>query len=118
MPHNVLRSGCPIATTLEVVGDRWTLVIIRDMVNGKSKFSDFLDSPERITTSVLAVRLTQMERSGLITRKAYQMRPARFQYQLTPKGKALLPVLQKICLWANEFMPETWVPPESFMQQQ
>ncbi len=51
------RSGCPIATTLDMIGDRWTLVILRDMINGKSRFSEFLDSPERITTSVLAARL-------------------------------------------------------------
>jgi len=110
-----LRSGCPIATTLDIVGDRWTLVILRDMINGKSRFSEFLDSPEQITTNVLTDRLVLMQSAGLVTRAPYQTRPKRFRYALTEKGEALLPVLQEMCRWANRFMPETWVPPESFM---
>ena len=112
------RSGCPIATTLDMVGDRWTLVILRDMLNGKSRFSEFLDSPERITTNVLTDRLAAMGRAGLVSRKPYQLRPTRFAYTLTEKGEALLPVLQEICRWANRFMPETWTPPESFMSRE
>ena len=109
------RSGCPIATTLDLVGDRWSLVILRDMINGRKRFSEFLQAPERITTSVLTDRLEQMEAAGLVARTAYQQPPPRFEYVLTPKGEGLLPVLQEICRWANRFMPETWVPPESFM---
>lgn len=109
------RSGCPIATTLDIVGDRWTLLILRDMVNGKKRFSEFLDSPERITTNVLADRLLLMEAAGLVERTPYQLRPKRFDYVLTNKGAGLLPVLQSICRWANAFMPETWTPPTHFM---
>lgn len=109
------RSGCPIAATLDVVGDRWSLVIIRDMINGKSRFGEFVDSPERITTNVLTDRLTQMEEAGLVERIAYQQRPPRFEYKLSAKGEALLPVLQEMCRWANRFVPDTWVPPDSFM---
>ena len=111
------RSGCPIATTLDLVGDRWTLVIVRDMLNGKAKFGAFLDSPEKITTSVLADRLALMESAGLVERTAYQNRPPRYEYRLTDKGEALLPVLQEICRWANQFIPDTWAPPRSFMSQ-
>ena len=64
------RSGCPVATTLDIVGDRWTLVILRDMLNGKRRFSQFLDSPERITTNVLTDRLSLMERAGLVQKAA------------------------------------------------
>ncbi len=110
-----LRSGCPIATTLDSLGDRWTLVILRDMLNGKGRFSEFLESPEGITTSVLTDRLAKMEAEGLVTRTPYQQRPQRFEYALTEKGEALLPVLQEICRWANRFMPYTWGPPKSFM---
>ncbi|MDH3742137.1 MAG: helix-turn-helix transcriptional regulator [Hyphomicrobiales bacterium] len=109
------RSGCPIAATLDVVGDRWSLVIIRDMINGKARFGEFLESPERITTNVLTDRLAQMEQAGLVDRIAYQQRPPRFEYRLTGKGHALLPVVQEMCRWANRFVPDTWVPPESFM---
>ena len=110
------RSGCPIASTLDLVGDRWTLVILRDLINGKKRYSEFLESPERITTNVLAVRLTQMEEGGLVTKSLYQTRPKRNEYELTPKGRALQPLLQAMCRWANEFMPDTWVPPAEFMK--
>ena len=111
------RSPCPIATTLEIVGDRWTLVIIRDLVNGKSRFGEFLDSPERITTNILSDRLVTMARNGLIEKVARPNRPRQFSYQLTPKGRALLPILQDMCRWANRFAPDTWTPPQSFMKQ-
>lgn len=109
------RSGCPIASTLNILGDRWTLVIVRDLINGKKRFSEFLDSPERITTSVLTSRLTAMEANGLIEKKAYQLRPRRHEYSLTKKGRHLAPVLQSICGWGNQFIKDSWVPPDSFM---
>lgn len=111
------RSGCPIATTLDMVGDRWTLVIMRDLVCGKKRFSEFLASPERITTNVLADRLAAMEADGLVVRRSYQERPKRYEYVLTEKGEALLPVLQDICRWANRYVPDTWTPPDHFMRK-
>ena len=112
------RSGCPIATTLDLVGDRWSLVIMRDMLIGKTRFAEFLASPERITTNVLTDRLAHMEGHGLVEKTAYQQRPLRFEYRLTHKGRAMLPVLQEMCRWANRFVPETWTPPQSFMERQ
>jgi len=111
------RSGCPIATTLDIVGDRWTFIILRDMLNGKSKFGDFLASPEGIATNILSDRLALLNQAGLAEKKAYQQRPPRYEHILTDKGEALLPVLQEMCKWGNRFMPETWVPPESFMHR-
>lgn len=110
------RSGCPIAATLDIVGDRWTLVILRDLFIGKKRYSEFLTSPERITTNILADRLDLIERVGLATRKAYQERPKRYEYALTEKGRDLLPVLQAMSRWANRHYPETFTPPESFMK--
>lgn len=109
------RSGCPIANTLDLVGDRWSLVVVRDMINGKRRYGEFLESPERITTSVLADRLGRMEASGLVEKAAYQANPPRYEYGLTRQGRALLPVLQAMCRWANEFIPGTWVAPPPFM---
>jgi DNA-binding HxlR family transcriptional regulator len=109
------RSGCPIATTLDIVGDRWTLVVLRDLLTGKSRFSEFLASPEKITTNILTDRLAAMEKSGLVSREAYQQNPRRYAYSFTRKGEALLPVLQEMCRWANLYLPGTWTPPESFM---
>lgn len=111
------RSGCPIAGTLDIVGDRWTLVILRDMVNGKKRFSEFLDSPEKITTNVLTDRLERMAAAGLAKKVPYRLRPKRYEYVLTKKGVALLPVVQEMCRWANRFIPGTWIAPTSFMNR-
>lgn len=113
---NAFRSGCPIATTLDLVGDRWTLVLLRDMLNGKARFSEFLASPERITTNILADRLQKMEAAGLVTKRPYQVRPERYAYALTPKGRGLYPVVREMCRWANTHVPGTWTPPETFMR--
>jgi len=109
------RSGCPVASTLDIAGDRWTLVILRDMLCGKRRFSEFLDSPEKITTNVLTDRLIQMERAGLVKKRPYQLHPKRFEYSLTRKGEALLPLLQEMCRWGNRFIPGTWKAPDAFM---
>lgn len=112
---DTFRSGCPIATTMDILGDKWTLVLIRDMINGKSRYSEFLDSPERITTNILASRLDAMRAAGLIEREPYQQRPVRYAYTLTAKGRALHPLLTAICEWAGHYYPDCWTPPERFM---
>lgn len=109
------RSGCPIATTLDMVGDRWSLVIVRDMLNGKARFGEFLKSPEQIATSVLTDRLERLVAVGVVEARAYQDNPTRYEYRLTQKGEAMLPILQEVCRWANRFLPETWPAPEAFM---
>lgn len=74
-------------------------------------------APEHIMTNVLVDRLAMMEAAGLIEACVYRPRPKRYEYELTEKGLALLPVLQEICRWANRFVPGTWVPPEGFMKK-
>ncbi|MEY2928353.1 MAG: hypothetical protein RL367_2830 [Pseudomonadota bacterium] len=114
MPDNH-RSPCPISATLDIVGDRWTLVVLRDLLTGKSRYSEFLASPERITTNILADRLAKMEWAGLISKAPYQQRPVRHTYALTDKGRALHPMLREMCRWGNRYCPGTWTPPEAFM---
>ena len=109
------RSGCPIASTLDLVGDRWSLVLVRDMVNGKRRFGEFLESPEGIPTNVLAARLKAMRAAGLVEKAPYSERPLRHAYQLSAKGRSLLPVLQALCRWGNAHLPGTWQPPAEFM---
>jgi len=111
------RSPCPIASTLDILGDRWSLVIVRDMFLGRKRFAEFLESPERITTSVLSDRLASLEAAGLVARRPYQQHPPRYEYRLTAQGRALQPVLQEICRWGNRTMPETWKPPAWFMKK-
>lgn len=110
------RSGCPIASTLDLVGDRWTLVLLRDLANGKTRFSDFLDGPERIASNILTARLTQMEGNGLVSAELYQRKPKRYAYRLTRKGAALMPVLQAICRFGCGELPNRWTPPDRFMK--
>jgi DNA-binding HxlR family transcriptional regulator len=110
------RSGCPIASTLDLVGDRWTLVILRDLINGKSKFTEFLDSPERIASNILTSRLAQMEENGLVSAELYERRPKRYAYRLTKRGAAFAPVLQAICRFGCGELPNRWTPPERFMK--
>ncbi|MEO3430860.1 helix-turn-helix domain-containing protein [Pelagibius sp. CAU 1746] len=111
------RSPCPIAATLDILGDRWSLIVVRDMFRGKKRFAEFLESPEAITTSVLSDRLAGLEVNGLVERRPYQKRPPRYEYVLTEDGRALLPVLQEICRWGNKTLPDTWTAPASFMRK-
>jgi DNA-binding HxlR family transcriptional regulator len=96
------RSDCPIACSLDVFGDRWTLLIIRDLVAGKHRFADLEMSPERIPTNTLTERLRRMEQHNVVEKVQYAEKPPRFEYHLTAKGKALLPVLQELYRWANQ----------------
>ena len=111
------RSGCPIASTLDLVGDRWSLVVVRDMLNGKSRFGEFLESPEGIPTNILTERLRRLESDGLIDKQPYQTRPLRHEYILTDRGRALLPILQSMCRFGNKQIPGTWTPPREFMRR-
>lgn len=114
---NEFRSGCPIASSLEVIGDRWTLVLLRDLVNGKRRSSEFMDSPERIASNILAARLKDMEANGLIRARLYQARPKRYEYRLTPKGAALLPLVQALSTWGEQQLPKRWKAPDAFMRK-
>ena len=97
------RSLCPIATTLDIVGDKWTLLIIRDVgLFGKHKYKDFQEAGEKIPTNILASRLKWLVKYGLIAKRLYQDNPARYEYHLTESGKGLLPVIKSMALWAGE----------------
>lgn len=98
------RSPCPIARSLEILGDRWTLLVIRDLYLGKTRFKEFVASPERIPTNILAERLERLRRHGLV-RQAPEVEGGRRQaYTLTEKGQALLPVLKEMRDWGLEWV--------------
>jgi len=99
---------CPIARTLDLVGDRWTLLIVRDLFMGASKFGDFRGSSPGMPPKVLSARLKWLMSSGLIEREIYSLHPLRAEYRLTEKGRSLLPVLLTIGQWGleNEFAEE------------
>src|SRR5215831_1231281 len=93
------RSPCPVACTLDLLGDKWTLLIIRDLFSGKSRFNDFSHSPERIATNILTDRLKRLEEHGLVTARPSPAHAGRPDYALTPKGRSLLPVLKAVADW-------------------
>jgi DNA-binding HxlR family transcriptional regulator len=93
------RSHCPIACTLDLIGDRWTLLVIRDLTLGKERFEEFLASPEGISTNILSDRLKRLEELDLITKEPYGSHTRRMRYQLTPKGKGLKRVMAAITRW-------------------
>jgi DNA-binding HxlR family transcriptional regulator len=109
------RSGCPIACSLDILGDKWTLLIVRDLIIGKHRFADLETSLERIPTNTLTDRLRRMEENNVIEKLQYERKPARFEYHLTAKGKALLPVLQELSHWATRHLTGTSVTQETFM---
>jgi DNA-binding HxlR family transcriptional regulator len=99
------RSDCPIACSLDLIGDRWTLLIVRDLFLGKHRFSEFLDSGEGIKTNILAERLKRLERAGLVERSPYQAHPPRHEYHLTESGRELSPVVKAIYAWGRGHLP-------------
>ena len=99
------QQACPIARSLDVLGDRWTLLVIRDLRRGHSKFADLLVSLRGVSPSVLSERLQSLEREGVVERRFYSEHPPRAEYVLTAKGNALAPVLQAISVWGNEHAP-------------
>lgn len=101
------RSTCPIACALDLLGDRWTLVIVRDLFLGKSRYGAFSESAEGIPTNILADRLARLETTGIITSAPYQENPPRYAYALTPKGHELKPVLGALAMWSMKHLPKT-----------
>ncbi len=97
--HKSYGLDCPIAKTLDVVGDRWTLLIIRDLLRGTHKYQDLLDSLEGISTNLLAERLSRLVDEGLVTRTFYSEKPPRAEYHLTEQGEQLAGVVDALFQW-------------------
>lgn len=105
------RSGCPIAYSLDLFGDRWTLLILRDMaLRERRYFRDFLEAGEGIATNVLAERLTRLEGAGLIAKRRDPEDRKRNIYTLTKKGLDTLPVLLEMISWGATYDPESAIP--------
>lgn len=100
------RSPCPIAAGLDIFGDRWSLLILRDLFLGPRRFSDFMKSPEGIATNILAARLESMAEAGIIEQQAVEGRK-RPVYALTEKGLRMRPILEAVRDWALAEVPGT-----------
>jgi DNA-binding HxlR family transcriptional regulator len=105
MAKHDFRSGCSIARTLEIVGDKWTLLVVRDLMwHGKQTFHALEESAEGVPTNILSERLKRLVKWGLVRREAYQKHPVRYAYQLTDEGRSLEPVLLQIMTWGHEHL--------------
>ena len=95
--------ACPVEATLTLIGDRWKVLILRDLMEGTRRFGELKKSLGSITQKVLTANLRQMEDTGLLTRKVYAEVPPRVEYTLTDTGYSLRPVLDAIAAWGAEY---------------
>ena len=112
------RSACPLTNTLDLIGDKWTLIILRDMLFiGKKQFGDFLESPEGISTNILTSRLKKLEECKLISKSPYQDNPLRYEYSMTESGSALKPVIMEIAGWGLKHIEGTRGPSDGELKK-
>lgn len=105
-----VHPACSIARTLEVIGERWTLLILRDAFRGVRRFDD-LQRDLGIARNILTDRLQKLVEHGVLTRRQYQSRPPRYEYRLTPKGIDLSPALVALMRWGDRWLAEDGRPP-------
>jgi DNA-binding HxlR family transcriptional regulator len=99
-PKSKRRSGCPVSVSLEMIGDRWSLLIIRDLiVRGFRTFKEFEESGENIATNILTDRLRKLESTGIVTTQVDEVDRRKVNYRLTQKGIDLAPVLLELLIW-------------------
>jgi DNA-binding HxlR family transcriptional regulator len=108
-PQDFLRSPCAVACSLDLVGDKWSLLVVRDLLRGSVTYGDLQKSPEGIPTNILADRLKRLEEAHLISKSAYQEHPVRYAYKLTEKGRDLGDVLLAFVRWGKKYIPGTQV---------
>lgn len=102
---NNFRSDCPISSALDLIGDKWSLLIIRDMVYfGERTFKDFSQSAEKISSARLSDRLCKLENLGMLTKSRHQTNKKVFLYNLTQKGMDLFPIVAEYIKWSNKYL--------------
>lgn len=98
------RSECPISTALDIFGDKWSLLILRDLIfNNKNTYGEFLNTDEKIATNILADRLVTLEAGGIISKHNHPESKVKVLYKLTAKGIDLIPVLVEIIVWSEKY---------------
>jgi DNA-binding HxlR family transcriptional regulator len=104
------RSACPVACSLDLLGDRWSLLIIRDLLLGKTRYGEFQASAEHIPTNILAERLKRLEEAGIICSVPYGRHSRRKEYRLTAAGQDLGPIVKSLRDWGLAQFPGTRAP--------
>ena len=111
MKQSKQRSDCPISSALDIFGDRWSLLVMRDLLfRNKLHYRDFLASEEGIATNILADRLARLEQAGLIEKTEDDPRSGKQVYSATTKGADLIPLLLEMMLWSAKHNPQTTAP--------
>jgi len=111
------RSDCPIANSLDLLGDRWSLLIVRDLVfRGFREFGQFLAGGEGISTNILTERLERLQCAGIIVRSDHPVDGKKYVYRLTEKGIDLIPVLMQLVLWGAKYTPRHAAPADVLKQ--
>ena len=111
MPNN-RRSDCPLSCFLDHWGDKWTFILLRDLLAGPKKFSGFLESGEPLPTNLLSSRLARLVEDGYVAKTQYQDRPKRFEYSITEKGAGLVPIMSVMVDWAVANIDDVGAVPE------
>ena len=102
MPRSYRQRNCPVARTLDIVGERWALLILRDFfLHGPRRYQDLQDSLAGVAPNTLATRLKRLEDAGFVERKLYSESPPRLEYHLTDKGKSFGPVMRALRDWGQ-----------------
>ena len=110
-PCGHMRSVCPMSNVLDILGDKWTLLVVRDLLFlNKRTYSELQDSAEHIPTNILADRLKRLTQAGVVSKQPYQQNPVRYEYTLTDMGLELKPVMIEIIRWGNAHIPGTAKP--------
>lgn len=106
-----LRSSCPIATALDILGDKWTLLLIRDIgLFGRHRYKDFQESKENMPSNILATRLARMVKCGLLEKRPYQDNPPRYDYHLTSRSEELVPLVKSLAMWSAKHVSGVKIP--------
>jgi DNA-binding HxlR family transcriptional regulator len=99
------QDSCPVARTLDVLGDRWTILVLRDLLRGINRFSDLQESLSGISPNLLASRLKRLEETGMVERAFYSDHPPRAEYRLTAKGRDFGKVVRAMYDWGTAYVP-------------
>jgi DNA-binding HxlR family transcriptional regulator len=111
------RSDCPIAGALDILGDRWSLVILRDLVfRGFREYGQFLEAGEGISTNILAERLERLTCAEILVRSEHPTNGKKYVYRLSEKGVDLVPTLIELALWGAKYVPDNAAPPDTVYQ--
>ena len=109
------RSDCPISCTLDLLGDKWTLLVVRDLVLGKQRFEEFLHSPEGIASNILSNRLKMLTELGYLTREQDPNDRRQAIYTLTERGESLRKLVASVARWGEQHFPDTSRDPKEVM---